>query len=131
MRRASKDVYVQKIDDRCAAVAALAFGLAACGGGGSDTPTASTPTTPTEPAGPTEPASPTAQSLKAESADATTDAQDAGKAATQAKADAIKYAGMLTAEDVEGDSSKAIENAGRFWLRRRLRTRQSWMRTMR
>ena len=89
----------------CAAV--LALGLAACGGGG---PTAQAPSTPSTPSMPT-PAAPTADSLKADAADAITAAAAAGMAAEQAKKDAAKYAGMLTAEKVNGESADAVANA--------------------
>ena len=83
----------------CAAVFAL--GLAACGGGGGS----STVTTMPEPAGPT------AESIKADAADAVTAAMAASRAAEQARKDAAKFAGMLTAEEVNGESTTAISNA--------------------
>ena len=73
-----------------------------------DTTTTETPTTPTEP--PTPPG-PTAESLKADAADAITAAVGARMAGEQAEKDAIKYAGMLTAEAVKGDSAMAVANA--------------------
>ena len=101
----------------CAAVFAL--GLAACGGGGGDdSPT--TGGTETCPEGQTgtppncmtpPPPGPTAESIKADAADAITAAADAVMAAEQAEKDAVKYAGMLTAESVKGDSAMAIMNA--------------------
>ena len=91
----------------CAAV--LALGLAACGGGGGDD-TADTPTT-TDPTPPPPPPGPTAESIKADAADAITAAAAAAMAAEQAEKDALKYAGMLTAESVKGDSAMAIMNA--------------------
>ncbi|MDE0714118.1 MAG: hypothetical protein OXI10_04500, partial [Gammaproteobacteria bacterium] len=87
-----------------AGVAAMALLLAGCGGGSSSTPT--TPTTPTTP-----PPGPTAESLKADAADAITAANAAGMAAAQAGKDAIKYAGMLTAGKVNGESATAVANA--------------------
>ena len=77
----------------------------------SDDSTAQTPTTPTEPTEPPTPPGPTAESLKADAADAITAAAAALMAGEQAEKDAIKYAGMLTAEDVKGDSAMAVANA--------------------
>ena len=89
-------------------IVALSVVLSGClHSGGDDTTT----TTPTDPTTPTEPPASTAQSLKADAADAITAATDAGMAAAQAEKDAIKYAGMLTAEAVKGDSSMAVMNA--------------------
>ena len=85
---------------------AAAFALAACGGGGGSTGGNEQPPDET-PA----PAGPSAESIKADAADATTAAEAAGMAAAQAEADAIKYAGMLTAQAVDGDSAMAIANA--------------------
>ena len=84
---------------------AAAFALAACGGGGGGTTATMPDPTPPPPAGPT------AESIKADAADAVTAAMAASMAATQAEKDAIKYAGMLTAESVKGDSAMAIANA--------------------
>ena len=70
-----------------------------------------TPTEPTEPTEPPTPPGPTAESIKADAADAITAATAAGMAAMKAEMDAIKYAGMLTAEAVKGDSSMAVDNA--------------------
>ncbi|MDE0097613.1 MAG: hypothetical protein OXS40_14790 [Gammaproteobacteria bacterium] len=88
-----------------AGVAAMALLLAGCGGGSSSTPTTPEPTPPPPPPGPT------AESLKANAADAITAAIAASMAADQAKKDAIKYAGMLTADEVNGESSMAVSNA--------------------
>jgi len=77
---------------------AAALGLAACGGGGGGTATPP-------------PQRPNADSLKADAADAITAAVAAGVAAEQAKKDAIKYSGMLTAEAVSGESAMAVANA--------------------
>ncbi len=88
-----------------AGVAAMALLLAGCGGGSSSTPTTPEPTPPPPPPGPT------AESLKADAADAITAAIAASGAADQAKMDAIKYAGMLTAGKVNGESSMAVANA--------------------
>ena len=85
---------------------AAAFALAACGGGGG-----STAVNPDPPPMPTPPPAPTAESIKADASDAITAAIAAGMAASQAKMDAAKYAGMLTAEKVNGESSMAISNA--------------------
>ena len=90
----------------CAAVV-LAFGLAACGGGGS-APTVDPGPDPTMPP---EPPAPTAEALKADAADAITAAANALMAGEQAEKDALKYAGMLTAESVKGDSAMAVANA--------------------
>ncbi|MDE0175939.1 MAG: hypothetical protein OYH76_09105 [Defluviicoccus sp.] len=57
------------------------------------------------------PPGPTAESIKADAADAITAAAAAAMAAGQAEKDAIKYAGMLIAESVKGDSAMAIMNA--------------------
>lgn len=89
-----------------AGVAAMALLLAGCGGGSSSTPTTPEPTPPPPP-----PPGPTAESLKADAADAITAAIAASGAADQAKMDAIKYAGMLTAGKVNGESSMAVANA--------------------
>ncbi len=86
---------------------AAAFALAACGGGGGSDTSMMPPPDPTPPP----PAGPTAESIKADAADAITAAVAASMAATQAEKDAIKYAGMLTAEAVKGDSAMAIANA--------------------
>ena len=85
---------------------AAAFALAACGGGGGGTADTTPPDTM-----PPAPAGPSAESIKADAADAVTAAEAAGMAAAQAEMDAFKYAGMLTAEAVEGDSAMAIANA--------------------
>ena len=74
----------------------------------SDDSTTATPTTPTEP---TPPPGPTAESLKADAADAITAANAAGMAAEQAEKDALKYADMLTAQKVDGESATAVANA--------------------
>ena len=90
---------------------AAAFALAACGGGGGSTSMAPPPAPPTEPTEPAPPPGPTAESIKADAADAITDAAAAAMAATQAAKDATKYAGMLTAEKVDGESAMAVANA--------------------
>ena len=82
-----------------------AFGLAACGGGGSGS--GDTGMMPDPPA----PVGPTAESIKADAADAITDAIAAYMAADQASKDAIKYAGMLTTRAVDGESAMAAANA--------------------
>ena len=87
---------------------AAAFALAACGGGGGGTTATMPDPTPPPPAGPT------ADSIKADAADAITDAAVARMAGEQAEKDAIKYAGMLTAESVKGDSAMAIANADKI-----------------
>ena len=84
---------------------AAAFALAACGGGGGGTTATMPDPTPPPPAGPT------AESIKADAADAITAAAVARMAGEQAEKDALKYAGMLTAESVKGDSAMAIANA--------------------
>ena len=89
---------------------AAAFALAACGGGGGGG-TSMMPSEPPPPTEPPPPPGPTAESIKADAADAITAAMDASMAATQAEKDALKYAGMLTAESVKGDSAMAIANA--------------------
>ena len=86
---------------------AAAFALAACGGGGGTTAVMPDP----GPMEPPPPAGPTAESIKADAADAITDAAVARMAGEQAEKDALKYAGMLTAESVKGDSAMAIANA--------------------
>lgn len=103
----------------CAAV--LALGLAACGSSSSDDDqTGMTEMCPDGQVGTPpncmmpEPPGPTAESIKADAADAITDAAAAGMAAEQAEKDAIKYAGMLTAEAVKGDSAMAIANADKI-----------------
>ena len=102
-----KESYRQKpLLTLAAGVAAMALLLAGCGGGSS-----STPTTPEPPPPPPPPPGPTAESLKADAADAVTAALAASMAAEQAKKDAIKYAGMLTAMKVNGDSAMAVANA--------------------
>ena len=89
-------------------IVALSVVLSGCLHSSDDTTTTDTPTTPTEP--PTPPG-PTAESLKADAADAITAANAAGEAAEQAEKDAIKYAGMLSAEMVDGESATAVTNA--------------------
>ncbi|MDE0280118.1 MAG: hypothetical protein OXN16_03435, partial [Gammaproteobacteria bacterium] len=49
--------------------------------------------------------------MKADAADAITAAVAARMAGVQAEKDALKYAGMLTAESVKGDSAMAVMNA--------------------
>ena len=83
---------------------AAAFALAACGGGGG---TAERP----GPVDPPPPAGPTADSITVDAADALVMAQAAGKAAMDAKDNAIKYAGMLGTVSVKGESMTAEMNA--------------------
>ena len=102
----NKQLFDKNLLKACLA-AVFAIGLTAC----SSSDSAQAPTTPTEPTTPTAPTGPTAESIKADAADAITAASAAAMAATQAEKDAIKYAGMLTAESVKGDSAMAIANA--------------------
>ncbi len=104
-----KESYRQKpLLTLAAGVAAMALLLAGCGGGSSSPPPMPDPPPPMP--DPTPPG-PTAESIKADAADAVTAALAASMAAEQAKKDAIKYAGMLTAMKVNGDSAMAVANA--------------------
>ena len=104
-----KESYRQKpLLTLAAGVAAMALLLAGCGGGSSSPPPMPDPPPPMP--DPTPPG-PTAESIKADAADAVTAALAASMAAEQAKKDAIKYAGMLTAMKVNGDSAMAEANA--------------------
>ena len=87
-----------------AAVVALGFGLAACGGGSDSTPTASAPTT-------SEPAAPDVSALLVTAHDARTDAENAEEAAAQAVKDAAKYSTMYGTAASLGDSMTATANA--------------------
>ena len=89
-----------------AGVAAMALLLAGCGGGSSST----TPTTPTTPEPPA-PTGPSAEDLFVVAQNSTAAANAAVEDAGQAVTDAVKYAGMLTAMAVDGESATATANA--------------------
>ena len=89
-----------------AGVAAMALLLAGCGGGSSST----TPTTPTTPEPPA-PTGPSAADLFVVAQDSRAAADAAVEDAGQAVKDASKYAGMLTAQMVDGESATATANA--------------------
>lgn len=89
-----------------AGVAAMALLLAGCGGGSSST----TPTTPTTPEPPA-PTGPSAADLFVVAQDSRAAADAAVEDAGQGVKDAVKYAGMLTAQAVDGESAMATTNA--------------------
>ena len=103
-----KESYRQKpLLTLAAGVAAMALLLAGCGGGSSST----TPTTPVEPTPPPPPPGPSAADLFVVAQDSRAAADAAVEDAGQAVKDAVKYAGMLTAQMVDGESAMAVANA--------------------
>lgn len=103
-----KESYRQKpLLTLAAGVAAMALLLAGCGGGSTSTTTPD----PTPDPVPPPPTGPSAADLFVVAQDSRAAADAAVEDAGQAVKDAVKYAGMLTAQAVDGESAMATMNA--------------------